>query len=50
MNRLDVLLGVQPGTSAAELQTPSDIPPVPSVPARRQAGRCAAPTAGCHRR
>src|SRR5947207_526265 len=32
MNRLDVLLGVQPGTSAAELQTPSDIPSVPSVP------------------
>ena len=33
MNRLDVLLGVQPGTSAAELQTPSDIPTVPSVSA-----------------
>jgi outer membrane protein TolC len=33
INRLDVLLGVQPGTSAGELQTPSDIPSVPSVPA-----------------
>jgi len=32
MNRLDVLLGVQPGTSAGELQIPCDIPPVPSVP------------------
>jgi NodT family efflux transporter outer membrane factor (OMF) lipoprotein len=31
MNRLDVLLGVQPGTSSAELQTPRDIPSVPSV-------------------
>jgi NodT family efflux transporter outer membrane factor (OMF) lipoprotein len=31
MNRLDVLLGVQPGSFAAELQTPSDIPSVPSV-------------------
>ncbi len=33
MNRLDVLLGVQPGTSAAELQTPRDIPSVPGVSA-----------------
>ena len=33
INRLDVLLGVQPGTFAGELQTPSDIPSVPSVPA-----------------
>jgi NodT family efflux transporter outer membrane factor (OMF) lipoprotein len=33
MNRLDVLLGVQPGTSSAELQTPRDIPSVPSVSA-----------------
>ena len=33
MNRLDVLLGVQPGTLAAELQTPRDIPTVPSVSA-----------------
>jgi NodT family efflux transporter outer membrane factor (OMF) lipoprotein len=33
MNRLHVLLGVQPGTFAAELQTPSDIPTVPTVSA-----------------
>jgi NodT family efflux transporter outer membrane factor (OMF) lipoprotein len=33
MNRLDVLLGVQPGTSAPELQRLSDIPSAPSVPA-----------------
>ena len=33
MNRLDVLLGVQPGTSAPELATPRDIPSVPSVSA-----------------
>jgi NodT family efflux transporter outer membrane factor (OMF) lipoprotein len=32
MNRLDVLLGVQPGTSVADLRTLRDIPPVPSVP------------------
>jgi len=32
-NRLDVLLGVQPGTSAPELQRPGDIPSAPSVPA-----------------
>jgi len=32
-NRLDVLLGVQPGTSAPELQRPGGIPPAPSVPA-----------------
>jgi len=31
MNRLDVLLGLQPGTSAPELQTPSDIPSAPGV-------------------
>jgi NodT family efflux transporter outer membrane factor (OMF) lipoprotein len=31
INRLDVLLGVQPGTSAGELRIPSDIPSVPSV-------------------
>jgi NodT family efflux transporter outer membrane factor (OMF) lipoprotein len=31
MNRLDVLLGVQPGSSAAELQTSRDIPSVPGV-------------------
>jgi len=33
MNRLDVLLGVQPGTSAPELQAACDIPTVPSVSA-----------------
>jgi len=33
LNRLDLLLGVQPGTSAAELQTPGDIPAVPGVSA-----------------
>jgi len=33
LNRLDLLLGVQPGTSAAELQTPGDIPSVPGVSA-----------------
>ena len=32
MNRLDVLLGVQPGSLAKELQVPSDIPSVPGVP------------------
>src|SRR5579859_1254841 len=32
-NRLDVLLGIQPGTSAPELQRPGDIPSAPSVPA-----------------
>ena len=31
-NRLDVLLGVQPGTSAPELQRLSDIPSAPRVP------------------
>lgn len=33
MNRLDVLLGVQPGTSAPQLQTSRDIPSVPGVSA-----------------
>jgi NodT family efflux transporter outer membrane factor (OMF) lipoprotein len=33
MNRLDVLLGQQPGTSAAELQAPQAIPAVPAIPA-----------------
>jgi NodT family efflux transporter outer membrane factor (OMF) lipoprotein len=33
MNRLDVLLGLQPGTSATELEGPRDIPSVPSVSA-----------------
>ena len=34
MNRLDVLMGAQPGTYAAELSTPSEIPAVPAVSAR----------------
>jgi NodT family efflux transporter outer membrane factor (OMF) lipoprotein len=32
MNRLDVLLGQQPGSSAAELKVPRDIPDVPGMP------------------
>jgi NodT family efflux transporter outer membrane factor (OMF) lipoprotein len=32
-NRLDVLLGQQPGASAAELQAPREIPAVPGIPA-----------------
>ncbi|HZR35261.1 MAG TPA: efflux transporter outer membrane subunit [Nevskia sp.] len=36
LNRLDVLLGQQPGTSAAELQTPQDIPAAPAIPAGDQ--------------
>ena len=31
LNRLDVLLGVQPGTYAAELATPRDIPSAPAI-------------------
>lgn len=31
LNRIDVLLGVQPGTYAAELATPADIPAVPAI-------------------
>jgi outer membrane protein TolC len=31
LNRLDVLLGAQPGTYATELATPADIPPVPAI-------------------
>jgi NodT family efflux transporter outer membrane factor (OMF) lipoprotein len=31
-NRLDVLLGVQPGTSAPELERPGDIPSAPRAP------------------
>ncbi|HEY4047220.1 MAG TPA: efflux transporter outer membrane subunit [Acidobacteriaceae bacterium] len=31
LNRLAVLLGVQPGTYAAELTAPADIPPVPAI-------------------
>lgn len=36
LNRLDVLLGEQPGTSAAELGTRREIPDVPVVPAGDQ--------------
>lgn len=32
LNRLDVLLGAQPGTYAAELSEASGIPPVPAIP------------------
>ena len=32
LNRLDVLLGAQPGTYAATLAKPSDIPAVPAIP------------------
>lgn len=32
MNRLDVLMGAQPGTYATELSTPAAIPAVPAVP------------------
>ena len=31
LNRLDVLMGTQAGTYAAELKTPGEIPPVPSI-------------------
>ena len=31
LNRLDVLIGVQPGTYASELKTPADIPIIPSI-------------------
>jgi outer membrane protein TolC len=31
LNRLDVLMGVQPGTYASELKTPADIPIIPSI-------------------
>jgi NodT family efflux transporter outer membrane factor (OMF) lipoprotein len=32
LNRLDVLMGSQPGTYAAELKTVSGIPPIPAIP------------------
>ena len=32
LNRLDVLLGAQPGTCAAELSKPSEIPAAPAIP------------------
>jgi NodT family efflux transporter outer membrane factor (OMF) lipoprotein len=37
LNRLDVLLGLQPGTMAADLGRPAAIPAVPSLPADSQA-------------
>jgi NodT family efflux transporter outer membrane factor (OMF) lipoprotein len=36
LNRLDVLMGVQPGTYAHELSEVRDIPPVPAVPAKNE--------------
>jgi NodT family efflux transporter outer membrane factor (OMF) lipoprotein len=33
LNRLDVLMGAQPGSYAAELATPAEIPAAPSIPA-----------------
>ncbi|HEX4376690.1 MAG TPA: TolC family protein [Steroidobacteraceae bacterium] len=38
-NRLDVLLGVQPGTYAALLAQPADIPAAPIIPADRDAAQ-----------
>jgi len=32
LNRLDVLMGAQPGTYAAELKSPQQIPPAPAIP------------------
>jgi NodT family efflux transporter outer membrane factor (OMF) lipoprotein len=32
LNRLDVLMGVQPGTYASELGTPQDVPSIPPIP------------------
>jgi NodT family efflux transporter outer membrane factor (OMF) lipoprotein len=32
LNRLDVLMGAQPGTYAHELQAPQDIPSIPTIP------------------
>jgi NodT family efflux transporter outer membrane factor (OMF) lipoprotein len=36
MNRLDVLLGEQPGTAAAELDTPREIPAIPAIPTNNE--------------
>jgi len=38
LNRLDVLLGIQPGTMSAELDVATAIPAVPAVPANSPAG------------
>ena len=37
LNRLDVLMGAQPGTYAAELSTAGDIPRAPAIPAGQSA-------------
>jgi NodT family efflux transporter outer membrane factor (OMF) lipoprotein len=37
LNRLDVLMGAQPGTYAAELAQPTDIPAVPAIPSDQRA-------------
>ena len=37
LNRLDVLMGAQPGTYAAELARPADIPTIPPIPADQSA-------------
>jgi NodT family efflux transporter outer membrane factor (OMF) lipoprotein len=37
LNRLDVLMGSQPGTYAAELSPPSEIPAAPQIPAQQDA-------------
>jgi NodT family efflux transporter outer membrane factor (OMF) lipoprotein len=37
LNRLDVLMGAQPGTYAAELSQPSEIPDAPAIPPTRSA-------------
>ena len=37
LNRLDVLMGAQPGTYAAELARPADIPTIPPLPADQSA-------------
>jgi NodT family efflux transporter outer membrane factor (OMF) lipoprotein len=36
LNRLDVLMGVQPGTHAHELATAKDIPSIPAIPGDQQ--------------
>lgn len=38
LNRLDVLLGVQPGTNAGRLKEPAEVPQVPSIASSLDAG------------